>query len=380
MSKNDYYALLGVNKSATIEEIKKAYRTLAMKYHPDKNPGNQEAEQKFKEITEAYDVLKDEQKRAAYDRYGHHAFEQGANGRGFNDGGFEFSTGNFSDMFGDIFSSFMQDRQDPQARHRGNDIRYNLDISLEDAFHGKQHTLRFQNSCSCDLCHGTGSSGGAEPISCQTCRGSGRVRIQQGFFAVERTCASCQGSGKIIRDPCAACHGSGRSKKEKTLAVSIPAGVEEGTRIRLPGEGEAGLRGAQAGDLYIAISIIDHELFRREGDDIHCRVPIKMTTAALGGSIEVPTVDGTRAKVSIPAGTQTGHQFRLRGKGMTIMRSRSRGDMFITISVEVPINLSKKQKELLQQFDQEEKKEESTSPQTDKFFQKIKDFFGDLKD
>lgn len=380
MSKTDYYTLLSVSKTASADELKKAYRSLAMKYHPDRNPGDKVAEQKFKEISEAYEVLKDDQKRAAYDRYGHAAFEQGGPGGGA--GGFDFSSNNFADIFGDLFGDFMgqggRGGNDFAARSRGSDLRYNLQISLEEAFNGKQETIKFTTSAGCDACHSTGSAKGADPVVCATCRGNGRVRVQQGFFTIEKTCATCHGSGKTIKDPCPVCHGQGRVRKEKTLSVSIPAGVEEGTRIRLAGEGESGLQGAPSGDLYIFITIAAHAFFKRDGANIHCKVPIKMTTAALGGSIEVPTIDGTRAKVSIPAGTQTGNQFRLKGKGMSVMRSRNHGDMYIHVSVETPVNLTKRQKELLKEFD--DITEKNTNPESEGFFSKVKDFWGDLRD
>jgi molecular chaperone DnaJ len=375
--KTDYYKVLGVDKTATADELKKKYRSLAMQYHPDRNPGDKEAEKKFQELSEAYDVLKDDQKRAAYDRYGHAAFEQG-NGGGGGGGGFE-SAANFADIFGDLFGDFMggsggRSAGNNAARNRGSDLRYNLEISLEEAFNGKQQSVTFTTSVNCDTCHATGSANGAEPVTCTTCRGSGRIRVQQGFFTMEKTCTTCQGAGKIIKDPCKSCSGQGRVRKEKTLSVSIPAGVEEGTRIRLSGEGEAGMRGGTAGDLYIFISVTQHPIFKREDSNIHCKVPIPMVTATLGGSIEVPTLDGTRAKVTIPPGTQTGNQFRLKSKGMSIMRSRNRGDMYIHVAVETPVHLSKKQKDLLKEF--EEAGNKGSSPESEGFFSKVKDLWG----
>ena len=376
--KTDYYKILGVDKSVTADELKKKYRTLAMKYHPDRNPGDKEAEKKFQELSEAYDVLKDDQKRAAYDRYGHAAFEHGGSG-GQGGGGFE-SAANFADIFGDLFGDFMGagGRSGGTPRNRGSDLRYNLEISLEEAFAGKQQPITFTTSVGCDTCHSTGSAGGVEPVNCNVCRGSGRIRVQQGFFTMEKTCTSCQGAGKVIKDPCKTCSGQGRIRKEKTLSVSIPAGVEEGTRIRLTGEGEAGARGGASGDLYIFVSITAHPFFKREGSNIHCRVPIKMVTAALGGAVEVPTLDGSRAKVTIPPGTQTANQFRLKGKGMSIMRSRNRGDMYIHVTVETPVHLSKKQKDLLKEFDEATGK--GSNPESEGFFSKVKDFWGELRE
>ncbi|MBM3536116.1 MAG: molecular chaperone DnaJ, partial [Alphaproteobacteria bacterium] len=314
MAKQDYYETLGVAKGASPEDLKKAYRKLAMQHHPDRNPGDKKAEQRFKELNEAYDVLKDEQKRAAYDRFGHAAFEGGANGRSGDAG---FNMGGFADIFDEMFGEFMGGgrrggggRQAPQ----GADLRYNLEISLEDAFRGKTATVRLAAAVLCEECTGTGAETGSRPVTCPTCRGHGKVRSQQGFFTVERTCPSCHGQGAVIEKPCPACRGQGRVKRERTLNVNIPAGVEEGTRIRLAGEGEAGVRGTPPGDLYIFLSVAPHRIFQRDGADIYCRVPIPMTTAALGGAIEVPTVDGSRARVNITAGAQTGQQFRLKGK------------------------------------------------------------------
>ncbi|TAE32773.1 MAG: molecular chaperone DnaJ [Alphaproteobacteria bacterium] len=383
MSKKDYYELLGVTRSTDAEEMKKAYRKLAMQYHPDRNPNNKEAEQKFKEISEAYDVLKDPDKKAAYDRFGHAAFEGGRGGAG-NASGFDFS-GNFSDIFEDLFSEFTGRRSGgggnagaQSARQRGSDLRYNLEISLEDAFHGKKQDINITTSVSCDSCHGTGGENGAEAVTCPTCSGRGTIRTQQGFFTVERTCNTCQGTGRIIEKPCRKCGGTGTVRKDRTLSVTIPSGVEEGTRIRLTGEGEAGFRGGAAGDLYIFLSVKNHPLFRREGADVHCAVPITFTTATLGGTVEVPTIEGSRVKVTIPEGTQNGHQFRLRGKGMNILRSKSRGDMFVHARIETPVKLSKKQRDLLQEFDK--CSESSTSPESHSFFDKVREFWEDLKD
>ncbi|MEZ5691543.1 MAG: molecular chaperone DnaJ [Rickettsiales bacterium] len=378
MSK-DYYQILGVPKGVSPDELKKAYRKLAMKYHPDRNPNDKEAESKFKEISHAYDILSDEQKRAAYDRYGHDAFTQGGMGgaAGAGAGGFDFSSG-FADIFEDLFGMGRGGGGGGRASsNSGSDLRYNMNVTLEEAFKGKSETIKITTAATCDSCSGSGAADGSKPISCGTCNGSGRIRSTQGFFSVERTCTSCGGMGKTIKDPCKKCAGSGRVRKEKKLSVNIPAGVEEGTRIRLSGEGEAGIRGGASGDLYIFIGVKPHGLFIRDGANIHCNIPIKMMTAALGGAIEVPTIEGTRVKVNVPEGTQHGHQMRLRGKGMSIINSGSRGDMYIHTLVETPTKLNKKQKELLKEF---EKAGKNTSPQSDSFFDKVKDFWADLKD
>lgn len=384
----DYYSLLGVAKDAGEDELKKSYRKLAMQYHPDRNPGNKEAEKKFKAINEAYDVLKDEQKRAAYDRFGHAAFQGGGAPPGGGAGGFEF-TGSFSDIFEDLFGEFTGRRAGgaragggqgaASGAARGADLRYNLDVSLEEAFKGKQQTIKVTTSDPCGDCGGSGAEKGTQAETCGVCGGRGVVRMQQGFFTVERSCGNCQGTGKVIKKACKTCAGSGRVRKEKSLAVTIPPGVEEGTRIRLAGEGEAGFRGGPAGDLYIFLSVRIHKLFRREGANIHCRVPVKMTVATLGGPIEIPTIDGGRVKVSVPAGTQSGHQFRLKGKGMSVLRSEARGDMYVEVQVETPVHLSKRQKELLAEFDAAGGKE-STSPESEGFFTRVKEFWEDLKE
>ena len=371
MAKRDYYEVLGISRTASPEEVKKAYRKLAMKYHPDRNPDDREAEQAFKDINEAYDVLKDEQKRTTYDNFGHAAFENGSGPRGFD------FTSNFADVFDDLFAEFTGGRRQ-STNLRGADLRYNLEISLEEAYHGRKSEIRVPTSVNCDACSGTGSAGGAPPDVCPGCGGAGKVRAQQGFFTIERTCPTCQGHGRVISDLCTACSGAGRVHKDKTLAVNIPKGVEEGTRIRLAGEGEAGLRGGPAGDLYIFLSIAPHRIFQRDGPHIHCRVPIPMTTAALGGGIEVPTLDGGRAKVTIPAGCQTGRQFRLRGKGMPILRSSGHGDMYIQATVETPVNLTKKQKDLLREF--QTAGSAKTNPESEGFFTKVKELWEDLRD
>ena len=367
--KADCYETLGVAKGASGEDIKRAYRKLAMQFHPDRNPGDAVAEQKFKDLSHAYDILKDDQKRAAYDRFGHAAFETGGAGARAGDG---FGT-NFSDIFDQMFGD-MAGRQGNQSQ-RGSDLRYNLEITLEAAFNGDQVTIRVPGWSSCEPCHGSGAANGTAPITCPTCRGAGRVRAQQGFFTIERTCSSCGGAGQVIKDPCRSCQGSGRVRKEKTLEVTIPPGVDDGTRIRLSGEGEMGLRGSPPGDLYVFLSVKSHRFFQREEADLQCRVPITMPTAALGGTIEVPTIEGGRSQVTIPPGTQSGQQFRLRGKGMTVLRSTARGDLYIEVSVETPVKLTKKQKELLQEFEREGGGA-GTHPETEGFFAKVKEFLG----
>jgi len=379
MAGQDYYDMLGVDRSASADDLKKAYRKLAMQHHPDRNPGDKAAEQKFKEISHAYDVLKDDQKRAAYDRYGAAAFENGGGGRGGPGGGFEFNFGaGFADIFEEMFGG-MGGRRQQGGTGRGSDLRYNLEISLEEAFAGSEARIRVPTSVSCEDCSGMGAAPGSKPVTCQTCQGRGRIRAQQGFFTVERTCTSCQGAGRVIENPCRTCSGSGRVRREKTLQVKIPAGVEDGTRIRLAGEGEAGMRGAATGDLYVFLSVRQHEIFQRDGTNIFCRVPIPMTTAALGGQIEVPTVDGTRARITIPNGVQSGHQFRLRGKGMTVMRSTVRGDMYVQAVIETPVNLTAKQRDLLKEFEKAGGSK-STSPESDGFFSRVKELWRELKE
>jgi molecular chaperone DnaJ len=382
MAKEDFYKVLGIERDADAGAIKKAYRAQAMKYHPDRNPGDDAAEKKFKELNEANDVLSDEQKRAAYDRFGHEAFEQGgaaAGGQGFGQG---FGSG-FADIFDEMFGGSGggggSRRGGARRASRGADLRYNMEITLAQAYAGAKTNIRVPSSVQCGDCSGIGSKGGVAPDTCPACNGHGSVRAQQGFFTIERTCPTCQGQGKVIKEACPACQGSGRSHQEKTLAVTIPAGVEEGTRIRLSGEGEAGIHGAGAGDLYIFISVSDHRIFNRDGPNIYCKVPIPITIAALGGHIEVPTVDGARARITIPAGTQSGHQFRLKSKGMSVLRSRERGDMFVQANVETPVNLSKRQKELLREFDGEAGAAKN-NPESEGFFTKVKDLWEDLKD
>lgn len=380
MSKRDYYETLGISKGATAEEIKKAYRQKAKDLHPDRNSDNPNAEAQFKEAGEAYEVLKDADKKAAYDRYGHAAFEGGMGGGGRPGGmGGQGDFGSaFSDIFDDLFGNMGGGaRGGGRSRAaRGNDLRYNLRVTLEEAYSGLQKTITVPTSVSCSSCSGTGAEGGSEPQTCPTCSGMGKVRAQQGFFTVERTCPTCNGMGQTIKNPCTSCHGAGRVEKEKSLSVNIPAGVETGTRIRLAGEGEAGMRGGPTGDLYIFIEVRDHELFEREGTNLFCRVPVSMATAALGGDIEVPTIDGGRSRVKIPAGSQSGRQMRLRSKGMPSLRGGAHGDMFIEMAVETPVNLTSKQKELLREF---EELASDNNPQSSSFFKSVKSFWESMK-
>jgi molecular chaperone DnaJ len=379
MAKRDFYDVLGVSKTADEKELKAAYRKLAKQYHPDANQHDATAEAKFKEISEAYDILKDPQKRAAYDRFGHQAFEGGMGGRGPGAGfGPEF-TSSMSDIFEDLFGDFMGSGRGRGGRGRGGqqaargaDLRYNMEISLTEAFTGKTAQIRVPSSVTCESCHGSGGRSGSSPKTCGTCGGAGAVRSQSGFFTVERTCPTCQGRGQVISDPCHSCGGQGRVTKERTLSVNIPAGVEDGTRIRLANEGEAGLRGGPPGDLYIFLSVRPHEFFQRDGADLFCKVPVSMTIASLGGEFEVPTIDGKKARVAVPEGTQTGKQFRLKGKGMPVLRSSQFGDMYIQVAVETPVNLSKRQRELLREFDKEAG---NNSPESEGFFSKAKAFW-----
>ena len=380
MAKRDYYEVLGVARDAGEDDLKKTYRKLAMQWHPDRNQGNADAEAKFKELNEAYDVLKDAEKRAAYDRFGHAAFEQGGPGGGGGSGG-PFGGGGFEDIFEEMFGRFGGGgRGQRAAAGRGADLRTQVEVSLEEAFAGAKKNIRFATSVSCEACKGTGAEGGAASgaQTCGTCQGSGKVRAQQGFFLVERTCPTCGGQGRIIKNPCKICRGAGRVQRERNLNVSVPAGVDDGTRIRLTGEGEAGQRGAPAGDLYVDIAVRPHPIFQRDGGNILVRVPLRMTQAALGGHVEVPSIDGGRSKVTIPAGTQTGDQFRLRGKGFSVLRSAARGDMYVQVMVETPQNLSPKQRELLEQFEAEAEKGGRTSPESEGFFAKVKEFWDGL--
>ena len=376
MAKRDYYEVLSVGRGASEQDLKSAYRKLAKKYHPDANPGDADAEKNFKEVNEAYEALKDPQKRAAYDQFGHAAFEGGRGPGGPGGFGPDFAS-SMSDIFDDLFGEFMGGRRGGggrrTGRERGSDLRYNMSITLDEAYSGKNAQIRVPTSVTCEKCTGTGAKPGSKPITCPTCSGAGKIRASQGFFTIERPCPTCQGRGEIISDPCSSCGGAGRVTKERTLSVNIPAGVEDGTRIRLSGEGEAGMRGGQTGDLYIFLSIEPHALFQRDGADIFCRVPISMTTAALGGQIEVPTVEGAITRVKIPEATQSGKQFRLKGKGMPVLRSKLTGDMYIQVEVETPTNLSKRQRELLEEF--QKLSDTGTSPESQSFFDRMKGLF-----
>ncbi len=377
MSKRDYYEVLGLSKGASADEIKKGYRRKAKELHPDRNTSDPSAESKFKEANEAYDVLKDPERKAAYDRFGHAAFEGGMGGGGGQRQG-DFSSA-FSDVFDDLFGDFMGGGQRGGGRSRasrGSDLRYNLEISLEDAYSGLQKSINVPTSVQCSPCNGSGAAGGSEPSTCPTCSGMGKVRASQGFFTVERTCPSCSGMGQVISNPCSSCGGQGRSNKDRSLSVNVPAGVETGTRIRLSNEGEAGLRGGPAGDLYIFIEVREHKIFQRDGNSLFCRIPVSMSGAALGGDIEVPTIDGGRSRVKIPAGSQSGRQMRLRGKGMPSIKSAQKGDMFIEIAVETPVNLTSKQRELLREF---EALSEDNNPESKSFFSSVKSVWDTMK-
>ncbi|MBA5776065.1 molecular chaperone DnaJ [Stappia sp. F7233] len=372
MEKRDFYEVLGVGREADEKELKSAYRKLAMKFHPDRNPGDASAEAQFKEVNEAYDTLKDAQKRAAYDRFGHAAFENGGFGGGRGHGN------DFASAMSDIFDEFfgMGSSRRSNGRERGADLRYNLEITLEEAYTGKAVEIEVPTSITCDACSGSGAKPGTQPTNCRTCGGAGRVRAAQGFFTLERTCPTCQGRGQVISDPCGTCGGSGRKTQNRTLSVNIPAGIEDGTRIRLGGEGEAGLRGGPPGDLYIFLSIKPHAFFQRDGADLFCRVPISMTTAALGGQFDVPTLEGAPTRVKVPEGSQTGKQFRLKGKGMPVLRTAQFGDLYIQVTVETPTNLTKRQRELLAEFEQESSG--ATHPESHGFFSRVKDFLDNL--
>jgi len=371
MAKRCFYEVLSVERTASDGEIKAAFRKQAMQLHPDRNPGDTQAEHRFKEINEAYEILKDPDKRAAYDRFGHAAFEHGggmnAAAHGF---GADFAT-TFSDIFDDLFGMSGR-RARGSGRERGADLRYNMEISLLEAFAGKSAQIRIPTPVTCEACSGTGAEPGTKPKACPMCGGQGKVRHAQGFFTLERTCPNCQGRGQVIESPCGSCAGSGRVMRERTLSVNIPPGVEDGTRIRLAGEGEAGVRGGPAGDLYIFLSIGSHPFFQRDGADLHCRVPVSLVTAALGGDFEVPTIDGGKTRVKVPEGMQTGRRFRLQGKGMPVLRSRQSGDMYVQVVVETPQKLTKKQRELLAEFDRLSSTE--TQPESSGFFGKVKEF------
>jgi len=373
MSKRDYYEILGVSRSCTEIELKAAFRKLAMQHHPDRNPGDKDCEHRFKEINEAYDVLKDGDKRAAYDRFGHAAFEHGMGGAGHGFGADFGST--FADIFEGIFG-MAGSRGRSSGRERGSDLRYNMEISLDEAFTGKTAQIRIPTSVTCEACSGSGAKAGTKPKPCATCGGAGKIRHAQGFFTLERTCPTCHGRGQVIDDPCKVCGGGGRVTRERTLSVNIPTGVEDGTRIRLAGEGEAGLRGGPAGDLYIFLEVAPHEFFQRDGADLYCRVPISMVSAALGGEFEVPAIDGSKVRVKVPAGTQTGGRFRLASKGMPVLRAKQTGDMYVQVAVETPQNLTKRQRELLAEF--EKFSSEQTQPESAGFFSRVKEFLDGL--
>ena len=378
MSKRDYYEVLGVEKGATEREIKKAYKRFAMKYHPDRTAGDKDLEAKFKEVKEAYEVLSDAGKRQQYDQYGHAAFEHGQGGGHGGFGGADFSDV-FGDVFGDIFGGGGGRRGGGgQRQQRGSDLRYNMEMSLEDAVRGKELEIKVPTWVSCSPCDGSGAKKGSKPKTCGTCHGAGQVQMRQGFFAVQQTCPTCKGQGQIISDPCNSCHGQGRVEKTKTLSVKIPAGVDTGDRIRLAGEGEAGLNGAPAGDLFVQVHVKEHPIFVRDGNNLYCEVPIGFSTSALGGEIEVPTLDG-RAKLKVPTETQTGKMFRLRGKGVKSVRGGAIGDLMCKVIIETPINLNEKQKDLLRQFDESMSgKPSKYRPKEQGFFDGVKKFFDDL--
>ncbi|MDH5649452.1 MAG: molecular chaperone DnaJ [Gammaproteobacteria bacterium] len=373
MAKKDYYQVLGVERNASDAELKKAYRRLAMKYHPDRNPDDKTAEANFKEAKEAYEVLTDAQKRAAYDQFGHAGVDpsMGAGGGGFH------GAGNFSDIFGDVFGDIFGGgaRRGGKQVFRGADLRYSLDLSLEDAVNGTEVTIRVPTLVQCDTCHGSGAKPGTAPKTCDTCGGHGQVRMQQGFFSIQQTCPTCHGSGKMVTDPCTSCHGQGRVNKTKTLSVKVPAGVDEGDQVRLSGEGEAGENGGPPGDLYVQMRLKPHMIFNRRGDDLYCDMPVSIATAALGGELEIPTLNG-RASIKIPAGTQSEKLFRLRSKGVKNVRTGHVGDLYCKISVETPVNLTSQQKELLEEFEKLTREGGAKhSPRAQSWTDKIKNFF-----
>jgi len=377
MAKRDYYETLGLKRDASDQDIKSAFRRLAKEHHPDRNAGDQQSEQRFKEINEAYEALKDPQKRAAYDQFGHAAFDGAGGHPGAGGFGPDFAA-SMSDIFDDLFGEFMGARRPRQrsGRERGADLRYNMQISLAEAYEGRTAQIRVPTGVTCEDCSGSGAKAGTSPVTCRTCGGAGKVRASQGFFTVERTCPTCNGMGQIVKNPCKTCHGAGRVEKERALAVNIPPGVETGTRIRLAGEGEAGLRSGPAGDLYIFIEVREHPIFQRDGVNLYCHVPVTFGTAALGGEVEVPTIDGGKSRVKVPAGTQTGKQLRLRAKGMPALRGGGTGDMLIELSVETPVNLTPRQKELLREF---EELSEHNNPEGNSFFNKVKSFWDGMK-
>ena len=372
MAKRDYYEVLGINKSASADQIKSAYRKLAVKYHPDKNKGDKASEEKFKEASEAYHVLSNAERKQNYDNFGHAAFENGGGGRG-GFGNFDFSS-SFSDIFEDFFGEgFGGGRRSRRSNNRGSDLRYDLSITLEEAYAGKKQDIKFSTSEKCNTCKGSGSKPGTSASSCSMCRGHGQVRSSQGFFTVQQTCPQCSGSGEQITNPCSECSGQGKRQASKRLSVTIPKGVDDGTRIRLSGKGEAGTKGAGSGDLYLFINVYSHDLFKRSDENLFFECPISIADAALGTSIEIPTIDGGKAKIKIPAGTQSGKQFRLKGKGMPYMRGSGNGDLYIQVNTEVPISLNREQKELLEKF--REIENEKSNPSIKKFFQKAKSFW-----
>ena len=373
MADKDFYEILGVQKNASDDEIKKSYRKLAMKYHPDRNKDDKESERKFKEVSAAYEILKDSEKRSAYDQYGHDAFRQGGGGQGFGDFG-----GGFSDIFEEFFGGGFGGQSRQRGPQRGNDLRYNMSVSLQEAYSGKKSQIRIPSYEGCDLCSATGSADKTGPSTCSTCGGQGKVRSTQGFFSIERPCPTCGGEGSSIKNPCLKCSGTGQVKKQKTISVTIPAGVDTGTRIRISGEGEPGQRGAGNGDLYIFVEVQKDKLFEREDENIFCQIPISITTAILGGDVEVPTIEGKKARLNIPAGTQSETQFRLKGKGMSILRQTRRGDMYVEANVEIPVNLNSKQKAILQEFEKEGGTSKKHSPKSQSFFSKLKEVWEDL--
>jgi molecular chaperone DnaJ len=372
--KRDYYEVLGVNKDASDEDIKKAYRKLAMKHHPDRNPDGKDAEERFKEAKEAYEMLSEPEKRRAYDAYGHAGVNPQMGGMGAGPEGF----GGFAEAFGDIFSDIFGGQGRGRASvFRGADLRYNLEVSLEQAARGTETKIRIPTMETCETCKGSGAKPGTQPKTCETCKGSGTVRLSQGFFSIQQTCPTCHGTGKMVTDPCAACRGAGRIKKHKTLAVKSPAGVDEGDRIRLSGEGEAGVNGGPPGDLYVVIHLKAHGVFQRDGDDLHCEMPISFTQAALGGEIDIPTLDGS-AKIKVPPETQTGQVFRLRGKGIKGVRSSYAGDLMCEVAVETPVRLTERQKELLRELEDINRKDSNRhNPRAKSFMEKVREFFAD---
>ena len=374
MAKQCYYEVLGVAREAGETEVKTAFRRLAKECHPDRCGGDPTAEERFKKVNEAYEILKDPQRRAAYDRFGHAAFDNrsGGGGHGFGADFSESMSAMFDDLFGEFMGAGGRRPRQRSGRERGADLRYNMQISLSEAYEGRNAQIRVPTSVTCEACKGSGAKAGTAPTTCRTCGGAGKVRATQGFFTIERSCPTCHGRGEMIEDPCPACHGAGRVTRERTLSVTIPVGVEDGTRIRLAGEGEAGVRGGPPGDLYIFLAIKPHEFFQRDGADLFCRVPISMTTAALGGQIEVPTIDGGRSRLKVPEGTESGKQFRLKAKGMPVLRSKQQGDLYIQVEVETPKNLSRKQRQLLKTF--EEASNPDTNPASAGFFAKVKEF------